>query len=95
MSNTRGTITETDILSQLLTAEQPGFSTESARAILSLRFSAAAIQRMTELAAKNQQETLSDTERADLDKYLRVGNFLNIVQAKARACLSAQDRRDD
>ena len=95
MSNTSATITETDILDQLLTAEEPGFSPESARAILSLRFSPAAINRMNELAAKNQQGTLSDAERAALEKYLRVGNFLNVVQAKARVCLSASGRTDN
>jgi hypothetical protein len=88
MSNTLSTITEADVLDQLVTAEQPGFSAESARALLSLRFSPAAIRRMNELAEKNRQGTMSDAEQAALEKYLRVGNFLNVVQAKARVYLA-------
>lgn len=88
MSNTQAAITEADVLDKLLTVEGSGFSLESTRVILSLRFSMVAIRRINELAAMNQQETWSDAERADLEKYLRVGNFLNVVQSKARACLS-------
>jgi hypothetical protein len=89
MSITPDTITEAEVLNQLITADQEGFSTEAARAILSLRFSPAAISRMNELAERNRQGTLSETDRGALEKYLRVGQFLNVVQAKARVCLSA------
>jgi hypothetical protein len=89
MSNTSDTVTEADVLDQLVTAEQPGFSTEAARAILSLRFGAAAISRMNELAERNRQGTLSAADRAELEQYLHVGHFLNVMQAKARVCLSA------
>jgi hypothetical protein len=88
MRTTPDTITDADVLSQLVTDEQPGFSMEAAQAILSLRFSPAAISRMNELAERNRQGTLSEADRAALEKYLRVGHFLNVVQAKARVCLS-------
>jgi hypothetical protein len=88
MNNTAGTVTEVDILEQLVSAEQPGFSPEAARAILTLRFAPAALGRMNELAEKNRQGVLTEAERADLEKYLRVGAFLNIVQAKARLSLA-------
>ena len=88
MDTPSGTLTEAEVLNQLVTAEQPGFSPEAARAILSLRFSPAAVSRMNELAEKNQQGTLSETDRGALATYLRVGQFLNVVQAKARVCLS-------
>jgi hypothetical protein len=81
-------VTEADILDQLVTADEPGFSAEGAQAILSLRFSSAAVGRMNELAERNRQGSLSETDRAALDNYLRVGRFLNIVQAKARVWLS-------
>jgi len=95
MSYVAGTMTETDVLNQLLTAEEQGFTLDSARALLSLRFSSTAIDRMNELAAKNQQGTLTDAERADLEKFLRVGNFLNIVQAKAHHFSSVSARTDN
>lgn len=95
MSTTQGTITEADVLDQLLTAEGTGFTPESARVILSLRFSPAAVERMNELAAKNRRGTLSEAERANLEKYLRVGNFLNVVQSKARVCRTAHAGMDN
>lgn len=95
MSTITDTITESEVLNQLVTDEQPGFSKEAARAILSLRFGPAAIKRMNELAEKNRQGTLSETDRAALEMYLRVGGFLNIVQAKARVCLSAMAGADN
>ncbi|SRR5260370_25071835 len=88
MSTTPEAVTEAEVLNQLITDQQAGFSEEAARAILSLRFGPAAINRMNELAERNRQGTLSEADRGVLEKYLRVGHFLNIVQAKARVCLS-------
>ncbi len=84
------TVTEADVLDQLMTAEHLGFTAESAQAILSLHFCPAAISRMNELADKSRQGTLSDAERGELEKYLRVGHFINVVQAKARLSLSSK-----
>ena len=78
--------TEADVLNWLVTDGQPGLSTEAARAILSLRFSPEAVRRMNELAAKKPQGTLSAAERAALKAILRVGQFLNVMQAKAQLC---------
>jgi hypothetical protein len=82
-------VTEADILEQLVTPLQPGLSPESARAILDLRFSPEAVSRMNELAEKNRQGTLTDGERALLNKHLRVGNFPNLMQARARLPLTS------
>ncbi len=70
-------------------SDQPGMSPESARAILDLRFDPRAINRMNELAEKNRQGTLTEAERQEMDKYLRVGNFLNLMQVKARLALAS------
>jgi len=88
MSTATDSVTEADLLDELVSAEQPGLSVEAARAILSLRFGPVAISRMNELAEKNRQGSLSQTERLALESYRRVGPFLNIVQAKARVSLS-------
>jgi hypothetical protein len=89
MTNTSNTITEADILEQVVLPGQPGFSPELAQAILGLRFGPSAVTRMTELAEKNNQGTLSETERAEMGKYLRVGNFLNLIQAKAHVSVAS------
>jgi uncharacterized protein YnzC (UPF0291/DUF896 family) len=68
---------------------QPGMSPESARAILDLCFDRSAVSRMNELAEKNRQGTLTEAERKEMDAYLRVGNFLNLMQAKARLSLKS------
>ncbi len=78
------TLTEAHILEQVVMSDQAGMSPESARAILDLRFDPSALSRMNELAEKNRQGTLTESERQEMDKYLRVGNFLNLMQAKAR-----------
>jgi uncharacterized protein YnzC (UPF0291/DUF896 family) len=81
-------VTETEILKDVVAPDEPDLSPESARAILQLRFRQRAIDRMNELAEKNRQGSLTDAERGELDRYLRVGNFINLIQAKARNSLS-------
>lgn len=60
---------------------------DAAQAILNLRFDDALTQRMNQLAEKNRQDTLTDTERNELESYLRVGQLLNLLQAKAHLSL--------
>jgi uncharacterized protein YnzC (UPF0291/DUF896 family) len=80
-------ITEADILSQVVDPDNPDLPIAVARSILVLRFNDAAVERMNTLAERNRQGTLSPTEHDELEKYLRVGQFLNLLQAKARLCL--------
>lgn len=80
--------TEADILAQVVAPDEPSLSAASAKAILDLRFNQQAIDRMNELAAKNRQSQLTAGEQAVLERYQRVGNFLNLLQAKARLSLA-------
>jgi hypothetical protein len=43
------------------------------------------------LASRNSKGTISDEERVELEKYLRVGSFINLVQAKARLSLKRSE----
>ena len=90
MNEFTDTVTEADILAELVAPEEPNLRKDFARAILGVRFSAAARRRIKTLAAKNRRATLSDNERAELEKYLRVGLFIDLMQAKARASLSSE-----
>jgi hypothetical protein len=81
------TITEADILSEVVAPDQPGISPEFAGAILNLHFTEKANKQIRKLLDKNNKGTISETERAVLDKYLRVGQFLDLMQAKARLSL--------
>jgi hypothetical protein len=81
------TITEADILAQVISPDRPGLPPEFARSILALKFDQAATARMNDLAEKNRAGTLSEAEHTEMEKYLRVGQFLNLLQAKARLSL--------
>ena len=88
MSETATLDTESEILEQVFEADTAGMSPEAAQALLRFRFNTAAVARMNELAEKNRQGTIAPSERALLERYLRVGNFLNLIHAKARCALA-------
>ena len=81
-------ITETDILKDIIAPDNGDLAPEVANSVLQWRFTDRAAARMSELAERNNKGTISDPEREELDKYLRVGSFINLVQAKARLSLS-------
>ncbi len=81
------TVTEADILKDVMGGEEGDLSPEVAQSMLRWKFTQHASARMTDLAGRNNEGTLSDEERAELEKYLRVGSFINLVQAKARLSL--------
>jgi hypothetical protein len=89
MMSASATISEVQILEQVIIPNQPGMPAELARAILDLRFSPSAVSRMNELAEKNGPGTLTEAERQEMESYARVGNFLNLMQAKARLSLAS------
>jgi hypothetical protein len=88
MATAPSEITEADILSEIVAPGRADLSAETARSMLELRFSQQAIEHMNLLAERNRQNTLSDTERTALERYQRVGNFLNLLHAKARNSLA-------
>lgn len=90
MATTNQSITEADILSDIIAPDNPGMTPEAARAILDLHFGPKAIARMDELAEKNRRGLLDEPDRDELEKYVRVGTFLNLMQAKARIALANQ-----
>jgi hypothetical protein len=88
MSETATLDTESEILEQVIEPGSAGMSPETAEALLRFRFNAAAAARMNELAEKNRRGTIEPAERALLERYQRVGNFLNLIHAKARCVLA-------
>jgi hypothetical protein len=81
-------ITEADILAEVIAPGQPGLPPAFAQSILELAFTDQAKSRMDELAEKNSQGAATGDERDEMGKYMRVGNFINLMQAKARRSLS-------
>ncbi len=80
-------VTEAEILTEVIGPNRPGLSPDTARAILELRFNETAREKMNRLAAKNNQGTLTEAERMEMENYVRVGTFLDLMQAKARLSL--------
>lgn len=60
---------------------------EFAQAVLSVEFNDKAKDRIRELLQKNNVGSITEEERSDLAKYMRVGQFLDLMQAKARLSL--------
>jgi hypothetical protein len=87
MSERATVTTETEILEQVMEPDATGMSAEAGKALLGFRFNESAVARINELAEKSRQGTLTPTERVLLDRYQRVGNFLNLIHAKARCAL--------
>jgi len=87
MSQLPHSLTEADIFARIVDPNDGTLPHDISRLILDLRFEAEAGARMNELAEKNNRGLLSETERQEMDKYLRVDNFLNLLHAKARQSL--------
>jgi hypothetical protein len=88
MSETAMLETESEILEQVIESDSAGMTREAAQALLGFRFNTAAVVRMNELAEKNRNGAITPSERALLERYTRVGNFLNLVHVKARCALA-------
>ena len=62
----------------------------SAREILALRADDSSCRRVEELASKCNSGTLSPEERAEYQLWVEVGDFVALLQAKARRYLAEQ-----
>ncbi len=80
--------TRANILEHVIMPKNGDLSADLARYILSLDFPETDQARFQLLSAKAQEGTLTDEERAELDEFLNVNDFLTIVQSKARASLA-------
>jgi len=82
---------ESAILTRIIQPEHDDLSATAARALLKFDFTADDRQRMHELAVKNQAGKLTASEHDELNGYLRVGRFLDLIVAKARLSLRKRD----
>ncbi len=81
-------VTESDILDEIIASNDALFSPTEARSFLKLRFKRTAVERIRKLLRKNNAGTIRDPERMVLDNYLRVGQFLDLLHAKAKLSLA-------
>ena len=74
---------EVDILARLIRPERGDLTTEAAQALLRLKFEQEDLDRIHELLTRNQADALNPEEQAELEVYLRIGTFLDLMHAKA------------
>lgn len=81
--------TSSAVLDELFDSLGRCLTPDVARRIAGLRASPQVQQTLDELAEKSTEGTLTDAERADYETYVRAINFIGLLQAKARAVISA------
>ncbi|HEU5115097.1 MAG TPA: hypothetical protein VFT74_00320 [Isosphaeraceae bacterium] len=78
---------DTAILSRVIRVDDEDLSTPAAEAFLQLRLGPQDLDRMHELAVKNQEDRLTPSEGVELDSYRRVSFLLDLMHSKARRAL--------
>jgi len=82
------------ILSRLIKPEDDDLPPEAANSILRLRLDPRDLDRMHELATKNQDDRLTPDEMAEMESYRRVGFLLDLMHSKARRSLKRRTADD-
>jgi hypothetical protein len=75
---------ETAILARLIRPDRHDLTAAVAEAWLNVRFESHDLDRIHELLTGNQDDALTLPEREEMQTYLRVGAFLDLIHAKAR-----------
>ena len=82
-----GSNAEAAILARVIRPEKDDLPDEQAKALLQLRFEQSDLDRLHDLLVKNQDDELTPAEKEELEGYLRVSAFLDLMHAKARYSL--------
>jgi hypothetical protein len=78
---------EAAILARSIHPERDDLSHEAAKALLQIGLEREDLDRLHLLVTKNQDDALTPAEKADLESYLRVSSFFDLMHAKARRSL--------
>lgn len=81
------TNTSAKILGRLIMPQKSQLSPDAARSILELRFQSADQVKVDRLSTKAREGSLTPTERAELEEYIRVADLLAMLKSKARLSL--------
>jgi hypothetical protein len=79
--------TDAQILTTIISPQQADLDPAVANSLLGLQFSSTQNDRMRALVEKGNRGELTEVETLELASYRRVGNFLSIMQSKARLSL--------
>ena len=78
------TLTEAEMLDDIVSSKDGGLETEAARAILELGLPEKRKEHIRQLPDAKNKDDLSAEDGNTLNKYLRVGQLVDLLQAKAR-----------
>ena len=79
-------------LGRILEPVSESLNVEAARKLIGLRADAKARARVAKLARKCNAGKLTSEERTEYETYVMAGEFVGILQAKARLILAGQPR---
>ena len=82
------------ILARAVRPDDAGLSQAAAEAWLAIRLDHRDLDRMHELAVKNQEDRLSAAEKAEMESYRRVSFLLDLMHSKARRSLKKHRTTD-
>jgi hypothetical protein len=80
------------VLSRILDPVGRALNVEAAEKLIGLKADAKARARMAKLARKCNDGTLTPEERSEYETYVMAGEFVAVLQAKARLILGSRTR---
>ncbi len=86
MSTAATVAADSEIFARVITPDE-AFPPNLARSVLAWKFSEADRRRVGRLQKKNDDGTITESERRELESYVRVGQFVAVMQARARLAL--------
>jgi hypothetical protein len=89
MPKTQPQSSEAAILSRVIQECKLRLSPEAARVLLDLAFTKEDRKKMHVLAVKNQKGRITQEEERELDSYIRIGRFLDLLSANAAKALKS------
>ena len=92
MSTTVEYHSDVDVLSEILLSDTTELTPAAARWALNLRLSTSQEFRLAELLALGNKGGLTKSERAELERFMRVGGWLSLLHARALATLAEADK---
>ena len=87
------TVTEGDILSRAIDSVAQTNWDQVAHLVSKLKLPKSDLDRVDRLLERNRAGTITDAQRAELERYLRVGNFLDLMRARALRELGQTPKR--
>jgi hypothetical protein len=91
MTTTLDSVTEAEIFSRVIGGDD-ALPVSVARSVLTWKFPRRDLARVRKLQEKNNAGTITVAERDELKRYVRVSQFISVLQARARLTLKSRGK---